>query len=261
MTGDPGPRFSVAAVLHAGLGKIPFIAARRRRKARRAFPVDLTEEERRIVQLVRPYTMTGVDRIVALVHAVRYLTHYRIPGAFVECGVWRGGSMMAAAAALLAAGDDERELYCYDTFEGMSPPTSVDVSYEGEAATELLARDPKGTGLWCYADEADVSANLARTGYPPHRIHLIAGRVEETIPSRMPPGPIALLRLDTDWYESTRHELDHLYPRLVSGGVLIADDYGHWQGAKRAVDEYFAEHPSRIFLHRIDYSGRLVIKP
>ena len=169
--------------------------------------------------------------------------------------------MMAAAAALLDAGDDERDLYCYDTFEGMSPPTSVDVSYEGEPAAKLLARDPKGTGLWCYASQQDVAANLARTGYPSHRIHLIAGRVEDTIPSQLPPGPIALLRLDTDWYESTRHELEHLYPRLVSGGVFIADDYGHWQGAKRAVDAYFTEHPSRIFLHRVDYSARLAIKP
>jgi O-methyltransferase len=261
MNGQADSQFSVAAVLRAGLGKIPFVAARRRRKARRAFPPDLSEEERRIVQLVRPYTMTTVDRIVGLVHAVQYLVRHRIPGAIVECGVWRGGSMMAAAATLLAAGDDERELYCYDTFEGMTAPTPVDVSYWGDPAAELLARDPKGTGLWCYASKEDVAANLARTGYPPERIHLIAGRVEDTIPGRIPPGPIALLRLDTDWYESTRHELDHLYPRLVSGGVLIADDYGHWQGAKRAVDEYLGEHPSRIFLHRIDYSARLAIKP
>ena len=72
------------------------------------------------------------------------------------------------------------------------------------------------------------------------------------------PERIALLRIDTDWYESTRHELVHLYPRLSPGGVLIIDDYGHWQGARKAVDEYFQ---AGLFLNHIDYTGRLAIKP
>ena len=73
------------------------------------------------------------------------------------------------------------------------------------------------------------------------------------------PGEIALLRLDTDWYKSTQHELIHLYPLLVGSGVLIIDDYGHWQGAKKAVDEYFSD--KKILLNRIDYTGRISIKP
>ena len=85
---------------------------------------------------------------------------------------------------------------------------------------------------------------LHGTGYPPERIHFVRGPVEETLPAGAP-DEIALLRLDTDWYESTRHELEHLYPRLAAGGVLLVDDYGHWEGARKAVDEYFADHGDR----------------
>jgi len=104
-----------------------------------------------------------------------------------------------------------------------------------------------------------VQANLGRTGYPAERIHYVKGKVEETIPATLP-SRIALLRLDTDWYESTRHELQHLYPLLSTHGVLIIDDYGHWQGARQAVDEYFAASAEPVFLHRVDYTARLVVK-
>ena len=100
---------------------------------------------------------------------------------------------------------------------------------------------------------------MAQSGYPSEKLHFVRGPVEETIPDCVP-EQIALLRLDTDWYESTKHELLHLFPRLQPGGVLIVDDYGHWQGAQRAVDEYFGtEHPP-LFLSRIDYAARIAIK-
>jgi hypothetical protein len=100
---------------------------------------------------------------------------------------------------------------------------------------------------------------MGSTAYPGSHIHYVKGRVEDTIPKHAPQA-IALLRLDTDWYESTRHELEHLFPRLVRGGVLILDDYGHWKGAKEAVDEYFAKLGRSPLLQRLDYSGRLAIK-
>jgi O-methyltransferase len=103
-----------------------------------------------------------------------------------------------------------------------------------------------------------VRATLLETGYPAERLHLHRGPVEETLP-RQSPGPLALLRLDTDWYKSTLHELEHLYPLLAGGGILIIDDYGHWQGARRAVDEYFADSPP-LLLNRIDYTGRIAVK-
>jgi O-methyltransferase len=220
---------------------------------------DLSEEQRRIVSTAKPFTMTSIERMVALINAVSYVIENEIPGEIAECGVWRGGSMMTVALTLLALGDRTRSLYLYDTFEGMSAPTEFDKSFSGVVADELLRKDPRGQGNWCYASLEDVRRNLLSTGYPEEKIHLIKGKVEDTIPKSLPPK-ISLLRLDTDWYESTKHELEHLYPLLHPKGILVIDDYGHWQGAKKAVDEYFREQNETVFLHRIDYTARLVVK-
>ncbi len=224
-----------------------------------AWPPDLTAGEQAILEAARPFTMTSVERQVALVNAINHLIRHRIPGDIAECGVWRGGSMMIVARLLLAAGDTSRQLWLYDTFEGMPPPTGEDRSFDGQTAAMQLDREEKGTGIWCHASLGDVQANLASTGYPMERIHLVQGKVEDTLPQNLP-AAIALLRLDTDWYESTRHELIHLYPLLQTRGVLIIDDYGHWQGARKAVDEYFAGQNDNIYLHRIDYTGRMLVK-
>src|SRR5436190_9717769 len=208
---------------------------------------DLNDAQRKIVARVKPFTMTSVERIATLINAVEYLVDRKVPGDIAECGVWRGGSMMTVALTLLERGDTGRSLYLYDTFEGMSEPTDADKSHDGVAAADQLKATPRGTGVWCMAGLDDVRTNLSSTGYPKGGIHFIQGKVEETIPARVP-ASLALLRLDTDWYESTRHELTHLYPLLNPNGVLIIDDYGHWLGAKKAVDEYFQNHP--VFLHR-----------
>jgi O-methyltransferase len=218
---------------------------------------DLSEADRALIRRVEPFTMTSFERRASLLGAVDHIVRHRVPGDIVECGVWRGGSMMLVALALMARGDTSRDLYLYDTFEGMNPPTDNDRSHTGEAAAAQLARTAKGEGVWCEAGLDDVQANLWSTGYPRERIHFVKGPVEQTIPGTLP-GRVALLRLDTDWYESTRHELTHLYPLLASQGVMIIDDYGHWQGARQAVDEYFAAEP--VFLHRVDYTARLMVK-
>ena len=220
---------------------------------------DLSAADREIVGRVAPFTMTSLERRASLLGAVDHLVRHRIAGDIVECGVWRGGSMMAVALALIARGDTSRDLYLYDTFEGMSEPTEVDRDPYGESAGARLARSERDDAVWAAAGLDDVQANLASTGYPRERIHYIQGKVEDTIPGTLP-ARIALLRLDTDWYESTRHELTHLYPLLARHGVLIVDDYGHWQGAKQAVDEYFAASAEPVFLHRVDYTARLVVK-
>lgn len=222
---------------------------------------DLSADDRRILRAVRPYTMTSAARVAALAQAVRHVARRRIPGAVVECGVWRGGSLMAAALALLAEGDGERMLIGYDTFAGMVAPGPEDVSHDGETAAAQLARARPGRGVWCRAALDDVRANLARTGYAAERVRLVPGPVERTLPAEAPPGPIALLRLDTDWYASTRHALEQLYPRLVPGGILVIDDYGHWLGARRAVDEYLATLAAPPFLARVDYTGRVAVRP
>jgi hypothetical protein len=220
---------------------------------------DLTDREIEIVRSVKPYTLTGDERIVALLNAIGYVADRKIPGAIAECGVWRGGSMMAVALTLLQQGDSSRHLYLYDTFEGMSEPTKHDKSFDGRSAQSQLERDPVGTGIWCRSPIEDVRANVLSTGYPQENVHFIQGKVEETLPSKRPER-LALLRLDTDWYESTKHELIHLFPVLDPRGVLIIDDYGHWQGARQAVDEYFTEHKLNVYLHRVDYTCRVGVR-
>ena len=219
---------------------------------------------RAIVRRALPYTMTGEPRLRALVHAVRDIVRRDVPGAFAECGVWRGGSVLAMILTLQQLGREDRDIHLYDTFEGMTEPTAHDVSEHDPPALETWSEArARGVKAWPELfedfDEERVRETVLGSGYPPERVHFVRGPVEATLPEHAP-GSLALLRLDTDWYESTRHELEHLYPRLSEGGVLIVDDYGHWEGARRAVDEYFAQHPPRPRLDAVDYTCRIGVK-
>lgn len=228
---------------------------------RRTYAPDLEPHAIATVERVRPHTMTSQASIVGLCEAVQYIVRNEIPGAFVECGVWRGGSMMAAALTLLRLGAADRDLYLFDTFAGMTEPGSSDMSLTqpDEATHErwrLAGRE--GYNAWAYAPLEAVRENLVGTGYPAERVHLVKGAVEDTVPGSAP-GEIALLRLDTDWYASTRHELEHLYPRLAPGGVLVLDDYGSWAGARQAADEYGPV--AGLLLARLDAYARIAVKP
>ena len=222
---------------------------------------DVPEGDRRTIKTVERFTMASPERLHAVCEAVRYVENSSISGDIVECGVWRGGSMMAAALTLLSLGSTERQFFLFDTFEGMSPPDQHDISLDGERASDLgeLHEKNESDRFWCYAPLDAVKKAVFSTGYPSEKFHFLKGRVEETLPISAP-EKIAILRLDTDWYESTRHELETLYPRLVRGGVLILDDYGHWQGARKAVDEYIGKHNLKLFLSRTDYTGRVAVK-
>jgi hypothetical protein len=226
---------------------------------------DYGPELEQTIKRVRRHTMTTPRRIAALCDGVEHVVRAEVPGALVECGVWKGGSMMAAALTLLRLGAADRDLCLFDTFAGMPPPTPEDVfsAYDGYSPMRHWRRRAKraraGESTWHYVSAEDVRAALLSTGYPAERVHLVEGRVEETLPAAAPDA-VALLRLDTDWYESTRHELEQLYPRLSPGGVLILDDYGHYEGARRAVDEYFDAHGGRPLLTRVDYTGRMGVK-
>jgi len=224
------------------------------------FPPDFEKTAQETVRHVAPYTSGSAERVHALIKAVEYIVQNGILGDFVECGVWRGGSMMAIAETLLRLNHGNRQLYLFDTFAGMPEPGEKDVSFRDESASVTWKKlNRKHFNEWCYSPLEEVIRNMNLTGYNEQNLHFIEGRVEETIPDRAP-GEISLLRLDTDWYESVRHELVHLFPRLTSGGVLIVDDYGHWKGARQATDEYFSEHKIKMLLNRIDYTARIGVK-
>lgn len=235
----------------------------RRGRPEPALGGDLSDADRLIVERSLPYTMTGVARLQAVIDATRYCTARDLPGAFAECGVWRGGSVLAMILTLRELGAAPRDIHLYDTFEGMTEPTAADTSDLHPPALETWAQARGRPYGDLFApevfDEESVRAMLTATGYPSERLQFVRGPVERTLPDAAPPA-LALLRLDTDWYESTRHELIHLYPRLCDGGVLIVDDYGHWKGARRAVDEYFETSAPPLLLGRIDYTGRIAVK-
>ena len=226
-----------------------------------SYPVDFTDDDIALCEWVAEYTMTSPEKIVGLANAARYIAGRQIAGDIVECGVWRGGSAMVIARTLSLAGDTGRTIHLFDTFAGMTAPGPQDRLYDGTTAHTLLDRDQRRTadGYWCVADEHDVRSNLARCDYPADQVRLVVGDVIDTIP-REAPALIALLRLDTDWYESTQHELAHLYERVSPGGVVIIDDYGHWLGSRRAVDEFLATLAELPLLTRLDFDGRMWIK-
>jgi O-methyltransferase len=224
------------------------------------FRADFDAETAAIIRRVQRYSMTSPERIAALIQSVRYVSRADIEGSIVECGVWRGGSMMAVALTLMGLGRQDVDLYLFDTYEGMPAPTEHDIDFRGQAAATLLnGKRTKTSEMWGYAPIDDVRHNLEQTGYDMSRVHFVKGDVEITVP-QMAPDEISLLRLDTDWYTSTRHELLHLYPRLSPRGVLILDDYGHWQGARKAFDEYVEENEVHLLLTRIDATGRIAVK-
>ena len=229
----------------------------------RVFPEADAVDLRRLEE-IRAFTMTSQERLWALRQAVKYVVSRKLPGAFVECGVWRGGSSMLAARTFVDLGDTSRELWLYDTYEGMPTPTEADKRIDtGEVARDKFekARTGEDSSTWCEASLEDVTENLAATGYPSERIRYIIGKTQDTLadPANRP-AAISLLRLDTDWYESTSAELNALFDQVTPGGVVIFDDYGHWAGAKQAVDEFFAARGNPYLLNRIDYSGRMMVK-
>lgn len=225
----------------------------------------LEDHEQQIVDSVRNFTMVSTERLLAIMDAVKYVVDRKVPGALLECGVWRGGSVLTMIKTLQHLGVSDRDVYLYDTFEGMTQPSDADTSPFEQSALETWKDTPDGTRPWDWAFDSEVYGLdfvkhvIAESGYPPERVHFVQGPVEETIPGTLPEAT-ALARLDTDWYESTLHELIHFYPTMPSGAVLIIDDFGHWEGARRAVEEFFDQHAAPMLLTRTDYTGRMGVK-
>jgi len=212
------------------------------------------QEFMEIYSFVKDYTMTSIEKIYALYQSVKYIITNNIPGDFVECGVWRGGSAMAMALTLKTLGA-ERDIYLYDLFGAPVLETLKVEDYKGDIEVVEEGEQPE---LW-KVSLAEVKNNLKTTGYPDGRFVFAEGPVEKTLPLILP-SQISLLRLDTDFYESTYLELKYLYPKLSFNGVLIIDDYGQYFECKRAVDQFFDENRTHVLLNRIDLGGRIGIK-
>ena len=211
--------------------------------------MNLTE----FIQRVSPYTMTSIERITALYHSLEYIRENNISGDIVECGVWRGGNIKGIIDYLHFHNMKDKDVWLFDTFEGMTAPDENDVDLNSNKAEDIL------DAVMCYASLDSVKEVLQQSQFPQNRIHYVVGDILETLKEEKNiPKTISLLRLDTDWYQSTKIELEVLYPNLESCGVMIVDDYGHWQGSKKAVDEYFID--TDIVFEKIDYTGIKMIK-
>lgn len=202
-----------------------------------------------IVPEVYDFTQLPIEPMWSLYEAVRYLAARQIKGDIVECGVLFGGASMLIAKTLLSLNDSSRELWLYDSFRGfVGEQAEDDITWYGDSIKDQ------------YPDFGAIAEdNIASTGYPMDKLRLVRGDVEATAANNEN-GDIALLRLDTDTYHSTKAELDYFYPKLVAGGILIIDDYGHAFGARRAVDEYFADPTRRLLLNRVNFTNRLAVK-
>jgi O-methyltransferase len=228
------------------------VESRRAKKFHQALH-DLDEEAKQTIIAVKDHTMMDPEKLYAFIAAVRYVCKHDIGGDIVECGVWRGGAIMAAALTLNQLGATDRRFYLYDTFAGMPRPGQRDRPLAEELDT-MAYFEGRQTGDdssdWCFASAEMVRQNLATVPYDQDLFVLVEGKVEDTLPHTLP-GPIAILHLDTDWYESTRHQVEHLMPLMVRGGVLIVDDYFYWSGNRDAVNEYLDRHKIPVLLTKV----------
>jgi len=219
---------------------------------------ELTPDEKMIIDYVidNKLTMTSMERLFATLMSCKYVLENDIDGDFVECGVWRGGNSIIATW-IFKLYNSNRKVYLYDTFQGMTLPTDLDIELGGKqrTASEIYVPDNK----WCYASIDDVKDNFSKADLLSKNVEFVQGDVLQTL-DKIIPEKISVLRLDTDWYESTKKEMETLYGKISNNGVLMIDDYGHWAGSQKAVDEYFEKNKNRPFLYCIDYTGRLAIK-
>jgi O-methyltransferase len=233
-----------------------------RKKSITEFPIELSKPEQDLVKLIfdKQYSMTTINNLFATALACKYIINNGINGDFVECGTYRGGHALLAAG-IFKLHNQTRKVWIYDTFEGMTQPEEIDVEVKtGLIAAHFYELNRKDSITnWCYASEQEVRNNFKEMDLLNDNIRLIKGDVCLTLlNSAKLPNKISILRLDTDWYSSTKVELEVLYPLLTHSGILIVDDYGWWAGSKLATDEYFKNNV--VFMNYIDQGARIWVK-
>lgn len=206
----------------------------------------------RFINIVASFSITSVDRITRLYNELEYIRTFNIDGDLVECGVYMGGNILGMMEYCYSF-QMNKKIWLYDTFSGMTQPKEIDKDLNN------VKPEQQWDSIVCRATLHQVKHNLSKSSYKD--IVYVVGDVCQTLAEQKNiPEKISLLRLDTDWFDSTKCELEILFPKLVSGGSLIIDDYGHWQGCKLAVDEYFKDTKYSLHLHHIDYTGRYLRK-
>jgi O-methyltransferase len=183
--------------------------------------------------------------------AITYILKNNIEGAIIECGVGDGHFEHIWINELMKH-NTLRDIYLYDTFKGLVAPSEYDYTCKDARLYTMNQDEVYNTWKshiineeingWCYSPLDYVRNKLNSTGYPENNLHYIVGNVMETLKDKTKiPEKIAILRLDTDWYESSKYELEQMYDNVVIGGVIIFDDYYHWDGQRRATDDFFKQ--------------------
>ncbi len=243
------------------LGKLGLQISRIDRKIK--YPVEFTKRDIEIFNYVneRDLTMIGQQRMFSNILIAKWITQNELDGDFVECGVWRGGSTLLVKMIFEEYGNNSK-VWLFDTFKGMTEPTDDDINFVGQPARHKYLKSRKSDYVnWVYASYQEVKENFIRSGVKIEDCEFVIGDVLKTIKDYDDKiKKISFLRLDTDWYESTKIELDYFYPKIVKDGFLVIDDYGHWGGSRKATDEYLSEKKIHKFKNMIDFSCRMIRK-
>jgi len=217
---------------------------------------EIDEENKNLIEFIGEYSLTPLIRRWTLIKSLHYINKKKIIGDIVECGIWRGGNLFLAKKIQDKYYKEiKRKFYGFDTFEGMPEPST----HDGVKVNEIYQNFKNKNEPWTKASLDDVKNFSKKLFLDIDEFNFIKGKVEDTLKDKKNlPNKISLLRLDTDLYESTKIELNILYPLLVEKGILIIDDYGDFQGCRKAVDEYFSD--KNVLMISVDKSCRVIVK-
>ena len=223
--------------------------------------VEASEQELEEFEKINEISLTSLPNRWSLLQSLHYINDNNIKGDIVETGVFRGANLVLINNFLNKSNIDKK-IYAYDTYAGQPEPSNLDFDLKGTSMIDKFSDLKKKNIITVYCSLEKVKENIIKYSINDlSKIIFVKGKVEDTLDDeRNIPSQISLLRLDTDFYDSVKKSLEILYPKLISGGVLIIDDYGHFKGAKLAVDNYFKDK-QKIWMHRVDYTCRLIIKP
>ena len=201
-----------------------------------------------LLQAVVPFTMVARKRLEFLYDSAETIDQERIPGNIVQCGVCNGGSAAVAGHRVRERHLFDRKLFLFDSFKGLPPASEAD----GVRAQSFTGQ--------CSGNQQSVELALRIANIDRSHVEIFPGWFAETFPHART-GQIALLVIDADWYDSVKLVLHTFYDAVAPGGIIYIDDYGYWEGCRKATDEFFAERHIEVPLLAIDDTGHAFRKP